>query len=202
MRAHSRYSRYREWVPKTRNPRIRQPCRKHAILGFIFDVQSRSISLPEPELEGAQVSAEEILRWGAAIMLVETTRQLRGRMDHFRPENATWAILATPVDPLVSHGDEDNDWVTCHNVETWNALRHSMPVIETCMSDNGSWSSLSTGSLLRLLPIAERLSLQMESKSSIWNAFAANLDIAGGISWRGREFPGSPLRSVNKCAEY
>ena len=139
--------------------------RKHAILRFSFDVQSLSISLTQPKLRGAQVAMEEILLWKAAkIMVAKTTQQLRGRMAHFRTANAIWAILAAPVDQLMAHGDGNNDWITCPNVETWNAFRHSMSVIETCMSYKERCRALSTGSLLRLLPIAERAPLKMEAK--------------------------------------
>ena len=126
---------------------------QHVILGFNCNTSNMTITLPEAEIVAAQILTEGILQWkGTHIMLIKSAQQLRGRMEHFGTTNPAWRALAAPVDDLLTFGDGNNDWVSCHRAETWNGFWYSMSVIETRMADGPSWKSLSRGSFLRLLP--------------------------------------------------
>ena len=62
-----------------------------------------------------------------------------------------------------------------------------MEVIETCMQINSEWRSLFRGSLFRLLPSSQRLSLKMEGELFIRITADAALEWISGISRHGRE---------------
>ena len=89
---------------------------------------------------------------------------------------------------LLAFGDENNQRVSCPQPETWHAFWHTMSVIETCMSNEVNWGNLFKGSLLRLLPLAYRMSLKMEVQPFIWVTVDATLEWISGISWHDREF--------------
>ena len=163
--------------------------KQHVILGFIIDTSTMSITLPEAKIASAHVLMESILAWeDSHIMPIKSAQQLRGCMEHFCTANPIWKILSAPVDELLTFGDENNEWVSCPVIEIWQSFRCSMDVIETCMKVDTDWETLFHWSLLRLLPLAQRLSLKMEGQLFIWITVDATLDFISGISWRGREF--------------
>ena len=162
---------------------------QHVILGFLVDTSTMGITLPEAKIVSAQVLMEKILAWkGSQVMLIKSMQQLRGCMEHFSTTNPIWRVLAAPVDHLLTFGDENNQWVSCPQAETWHAFWHTMSVIETCMSNETEWKDLFKGSLLRLLPLHYHLALKMEVRPFIWVTVDATLQWISGISWHDREF--------------
>ena len=143
------------------------------------------IKLPEAKIVSAQVLIEGISVWkGSHVMLIKSAQQLRGCMEHFCTTNPVWKILATPVGELLTYGDENNEWVSCPVSEVWQNFWRSMEVIETCMEVDSEWMSLFQGSLFRLLPLPQRLSLKMEGGLFIWATVDATLEWISAISWR------------------
>ena len=69
-------------------------------------------------------------------------------MVRFRTTNPVWATLDTPSDQLMPIGDEKDERISFRSVEIWNVFRHTMSVVETCMSDDAGWRALFNGGLI------------------------------------------------------
>ena len=109
-------------------------------------------------------------------------------MERFRPTNAIRTTLTSPLDKLMSFGDENNLRISCPNVEIWNGVWNTITVVENCMETDVQWRTLFAGKLPRLLPIEERLSLPFGKDLPIWATVDAKLDTIDGVSWRDRGF--------------
>ena len=88
-------------------------CQQHVILGVDFNAHPMSISLPEPEMVGAEIPIEGIPQWkGALVMLVKSAHQVRGFTERFRTADPVWPALSDPVGELLTYGDGDNESIS------------------------------------------------------------------------------------------
>ena len=115
-------------------------------------------------------------------MMVESAQQLRGCMERFRTTNPVCTALSAPVDELLTYGGENNEWASRRNSDKWEAFWYSTSVTETCMANVSSWQAIFHGSLLRLFPHEQRLSLEMGAHACVWITVDDTLEFALGIS--------------------
>ena len=161
---------------------------QHVFLGFIFGTSEMPIALPESKIVSAQVLIVGIRVWkGSHVTPIKCAQQLRGCMEHVCTTYPVWKILATPVDELLTYGDENNEWVSCPVSEIWRNFWRPMEVVETRMRIDSDWRSLFHGSLFRLLPLPQRFPLRMEGGGFIFGTAEAKLEWISGIARRGRE---------------
>ena len=114
-----------------------------------------------------------------------------------------WEMLMGPVDQLLQFTDEKSFWINFPVAEIWEAFWSCMQIIFDLMDNDEVWDQCFHGSLVRLLPPDQRLSVHLDQIDDhypadrvVWVSAGATLQVVGGISWGDHEFFRSDPRDM------
>ena len=170
---------------------------KHILLGFLINVNSGTIELPDEKLEGAKALVKlPIYDPGSRIVTLKALQELRGCYTHWEVANNIWLYFARPVDLLLGFGDEMGIWVNCDDLNIWASYWQTIEWLREIAEDNGEWKKLFNGHLDRCLPLNIRLSGNIQLPPVMWLSSDATLNWIGVINWRDKQFICAPVGNL------
>ena len=104
---------------------------RRILLGFTFNLDRPTITLPGEKIAGARVLPNSLLEMkGSQLVTTAEVQQLRGHLEHPQTTNEVWKLANGPDDSLLGFPDDQGLYARRPNPTVWEMCWASMELIE------------------------------------------------------------------------